>query len=675
MSAHRERLPKLDAPRGVRVALGVLLALIAAHLVHALTGFGGHMVANLFDTGVYDGVMVGCAALCLARAFAGHSQRLAWLCLGVGLSCDATGEILSSISESLAPTVQSALYLCLYVSAYVAIVLLGRRLVRHFQLSMWLDGLIGALAVGALGAAALATPGFLAPRDGGVSAALDVVYPFADVLLVGLVVTMLALGGWRVYRSFLVIALGFMLMAAADSAYLYQEAHGGYVVGTPLDSMWLFSTVILAFAAWQPDRESVHEHHSLSAIMAAPVSCALIAIGVLVYGSLQGIAGTSVWLAAATLVIVLARLLATANENLRLIASSSELANRDPLTGLGNRRALLADLEREAARATASDPTLLLLFDLNGFKRYNDTFGHPAGDALLARLGARLAERAQGMGRVYRLGGDEFCALLPAARTPQQTAADLTATLLESGEHFTIGACYGEVLVGAEAREVAQALRIADQRLYAQKTLLSDSVRPEWRDVLLGLLRERDPGLDTHVQQVARLAHRLGRELDMEEHQLRTLVAAAELHDVGKVAIPEAILDKPGPLDVQERAFLERHATIGERIIASAPTGRTVAGIVRATHERYDGQGYPDGLAGEQIPLEARIIAICDAYDAMITSTRSYHAALPAAQARAELRRCAGSQFDPQLTAVFLAILEQEPHPHLGEAEQAKSGY
>lgn len=674
MNIQGVRLPKLDAPHRVQVALGVLFALVAAHLVHALAGSGGHVTAELFDTWVYDGVMVGCAALCIARALASRPDRLAWLLLGIGLSADASGEILASISESLAPMVQSALYLCLYVSAYVAIVLLGRRHVRHFQLSMWLDGLIGALAVGALGAAALSTPGFLAPRGGGVSAALDVVYPFADVLLVGMVVTMLALGGWRVYRSFLVIALGFIALAAADSAYLYMEAHGGYVVGTPLDSLWLLSTVILAFAAWQPDRENVHERHSLGAIMAAPVSCGLIAIGVLVYGSLQGIAGTSVWLAGATLVMVLARLLASASENLRLIAASSELANRDALTGLGNRRALLADLERAAAHASASDPTLLLLFDLNGFKRYNDTFGHPAGDALLRRLGARLEERARASGRVYRLGGDEFCALLSAVSSPQETAADLTAALLESGEHFTIGACYGHVLLGEETSDPTQALRIADQRLYAQKTLTSASTRPEWRDVLLGLLRERDPGLDTHVQQVARLAHRLGRELDMDEHELRTLVAAAELHDVGKAAIPEAILDKPGALDAQERAFVERHAAIGERIIASAPTGRAVASIVRATHEHYDGRGYPDGLAGEQIPLAARIIAICDAYDAM-TSTRSYRAALEPAQAREELRRCAGSQFDPQLTATFLGILEREGQDHSEDVEPAQSGY
>lgn len=665
MSRFGRSLASLDGPPGIRVALGVVFALVAAHFAHSVSGFGGASVDEAFNTWVYDAVMVGCAVLCLIRARRRDSARVAWLFLGAGLSADAAGEILASISETLAPTVQDVLYLCLYVGAYVAIVLLGRLHVRHFRLSMWLDGLIGALAIGALGAAALATPGLLSTHDSGLRAALEVSYPLADVLLAGLVVAMLALGGWRSYRPFLVIAFGFLVMAVADGILVYQEAHGSYVAGTPLDTLWLFSAAVLAFAAWQPDRETVHERDSLGAIMVAPISCGLIAIGVLAYGSVEGIAGASSWLAAATLVVVLARLVATASENLRLIASSSELANRDALTGLGNRRALLADLEREAVRATAVEPVLMLLFDLNGFKHYNDTFGHPAGDALLARLGRRLAERTGPSGRAYRLGGDEFCALVEitgtgrAQRGAHEIAAGLASALLESGEHFTIGACYGEVLLGRETRDPAEALRIADQRLYAQKTLLREPSRPEWRDVLLGLLRERDPGLDSHVQRVACLAERLGRGIGIEGEELQTLVAAAELHDVGKAAIPEAILDKPAALDTQERAFVERHTTIGERIIASAPTGRPVAAIVRATHERYDGAGYPDGLAGEQIPLAARIIAICDAYEAM-TSDRSYRAAMGPEEARAELSRCAGSQFDPQLTEIFLRLLGRE---------------
>ncbi|HEY3827673.1 MAG TPA: diguanylate cyclase [Solirubrobacteraceae bacterium] len=669
MSYQDRVLPRSDAPAGIRIALGALLCMVAAHLVHSTLGFGGEWIGELFDNWVYDAVMVGCAALCIARAFSIDHARVAWLFLGAGLACDAAGEILASISESLAPTFQDALYLCLYVGAYVAIVLLGRRRAMHFRVSMWLDGLIGGLAVAALGAVVLSTPGLVSSQSGSVRTALSISYPLADVLLIGAVVVMLALGGWRAYRPFLAIATGFSIMAVADGVYLFQEAHGTYSVGTPLDSLWLLSVLILAYAAWQPDGESVHGKDSLGAIMAAPVLCGLTAVGVLAYGSVEGIVGASTWLAAATLVVVLGRLVATAGENLRLIVSSSELANRDALTGLGNRRALLQDIELAVAQATATEPKLMLLFDLNGFKRYNDTFGHPAGDALLGRLGRKLAACAMSAGRAYRLGGDEFCALLELSGDPAVLAADLAGSLLESGEHFTIGASYGEVLLGSEARDAGEALRIADQRLYAQKTLLGRSSRPEWRDVLLGLLRERDPELGTHVQEVAELAHRLGRRLGMEAEDLRDLVAAAELHDIGKAAIPDAILGKPAALDSEERAFIERHTLIGERILAAAPTGRAVATIVRATHERYDGHGYPDGLSSEQIPLPARIIAICDAYQAM-TSNRSYRAAMPRQQALEELRRCAGSQFDPALTRMFLELAQDHRRPSRTPAER-----
>ena len=243
------------------------------------------------------------------------------------------------------------------------------------------------------------------------------------------------------------------------------------------------------------------------------------------------------------------------------------------------------------------------------------------------RLGRKLADGASPNGRAYRLGGDEFCALLELRGDPATLATALAETLLEAAEHFTIGASYGDVLLGAETRDADEALRIADQRLYAQKTLLDRPIGLEWRDVLLGLLRERDPELGTHVQEVADRARRLGERLGMGAEDLRNLVAAAELHDIGKAAIPEAILDKPSALDSEERAFMERHTVIGERIIASTPTGRPVAAIVRATHEHYDGGGYPDGLSGEQIPQAARIIAICDAYHAM-RSDRTYRSAI-----------------------------------------------
>jgi two-component system, cell cycle response regulator len=651
----KQVLPRSETPAWIRGALGALAIMVLVHLGHSVLANGRGSTDRLFDDWLYDAVMVGCAAVCLARGLTIATAKAAWLWLGFSLSCDAVAEVLSSISESLAPDIQRELYLCFYLGAYVAIVLLGRRRIRHLRASLWLDGLSGMLAVGALGCIALFAPVLVATHGGAVDAAFNLAYPLADVLLIAVVVGLLAVAGWRVDRPFGFIATGFAVTAVADGIYLYEVAHGTYAVGTPLDTLWLLGAFILACAAWQPDGERVRETHSPAVIMAAPVIAGVIAVAVLAAGNAEGAGGLSVWLAGAALLAVLLRLVATSAENIRLIASSSELANHDALTGLGNRRALFEDLESAVAAATSSKPKLLLLFDLNGFKHYNDTFGHPAGDALLQRLGHKLAERASPDGLTYRLGGDEFCVLTEVRSDPVELGAGLADALLESGEHFTIGACYGEVLLGSEAHSIDEALHVADERLYAQKMLSARrSPSREWRDVLLGLMRERDPELDTHVQEVADLALGLGRQLGLATEDLTNLVAAAELHDIGKAAIPDAILDKTAALDNEERAFIERHTIIGERILASAPSLRPIAAIVRATHERYDGFGYPDRLSGEQIPLAARIIAICDAYQAM-TSNRSYHDAMTEQQACEELSRRAGSQFDPEIARLFLA--------------------
>jgi diguanylate cyclase (GGDEF)-like protein len=277
----------------------------------------------------------------------------------------------------------------------------------------------------------------------------------------------------------------------ADGAYLYEQAYGGYVAGTPLDTLWLLGALILACAAWQPEGGPVvGEARSPVAIVAAPVLAGAIAIGVLAAGNVAGVGGLSVWLAVATLLAVLARLVVTLVENLRLTAANLELAHSDALTGLGNRRALFDDLQAALAQATEAAPQLLLLFDLNGFKAYNDTFGHPAGDALLARLARRLGERVGSQGRAYRLGGDEFCALFADARESAPRAAALVDALSERGEHFAVGACCGEALLGSEAQDAEGALRIADQRLYTQKMLSAGERRPASRE-WVGPIRER----------------------------------------------------------------------------------------------------------------------------------------------------------------------------------------
>jgi diguanylate cyclase (GGDEF)-like protein/PAS domain S-box-containing protein len=333
-------------------------------------------------------------------------------------------------------------------------------------------------------------------------------------------------------------------------------------------------------------------------------------------------------------------------------------ALHDPLTGLGNRRSLVADLEQGIAEATSGRPLLLALFDLDGFKTYNDTFGHPAGDALLMRLARSLETALDGTATAYRVGGDEFC-VLSTAEDPHRLPQLAAEALAEQGEGFTVTASYGSVLLPIEASTATEALREADRRMYARKN--SDSRSSAGRqsaDVLLRILSERSPALGVHLDEVTALCDAIAERLDMPEADRSPLLQAASLHDVGKAAIPDEILNKPGPLNDEEWAFMRRHTLIGERILSAAPALSRAAKLVRWSHERFDGNGYPDRLAGPAIPLASRIIAVCDAYDAMV-SERPYKPAAEPATARAELRRCAGQQFDPAVVEVFCAVLEE----------------
>ena len=241
------------------------------------------------------------------------------------------------------------------------------------------------------------------------------------------------------------------------------------------------------------------------------------------------------------------------------------------------------------------------------------------------------------------MGGDEFCVLIRAAAARRRRWCGASvAALSEHGPGFSIGAAHGEVSIPAEGSDSAAVLQLADQRLYARKDQTREgSAVLQLRDVLLQAFRERYPDLQEHQRGVGALALAVGRRLGLDGEELDVLARAAELHDVGKIAIPDAILSKPGPLDAEEWQFMRRHTILGERILMAASALRPVARLVRSSHERYDGGGYPDGLRGEEIPLGARIIFVCDAYDAM-TSDRAYSRAIAPAEAirgAARLRR------------------------------------
>ena len=347
-----------------------------------------------------------------------------------------------------------------------------------------------------------------------------------------------------------------------------------------------------------------------------------------------------------------------ARENERLLAASRAEALTDALTGLPNRRALVNDLSVLFASDTQpAVPHMLGLFDLDGFKQYNDTFGHPAGDALLTRLGRHLADAMAGRAKAYRMGGDEFCVLMPSdVNHDPFTTADLAAKALsEASDGVVIECSYGTASIPAEAQSMEQALRLVDHRLYDRKTGRSSASRQS-TDVLVQVLRERGADLHGHLLEVSQLAAATARAMHLPHHEVKRIELAAELHDVGQAAVPDSILTKPGPLDDGEREIMRRHPKIGERIVRAAPALARTADLVRASHERFDGTGYPDRVPGAAIPLGARIIGVCDAYVRM-TTDQPYQQARSSSAALEELRRCSGSQFDPAVVEIVCELV------------------
>jgi two-component system cell cycle response regulator len=344
----------------------------------------------------------------------------------------------------------------------------------------------------------------------------------------------------------------------------------------------------------------------------------------------------------------------TFQDNVAMLRASRDEALSDALTGLGNRRSLARALEQ--TRPRPERPLVLALFDLDGFKHYNDTFGHVAGDALLVRLAGNLAAFLQGRGRAFRMGGDEFCVVFETGgEPPDPMVLGAAEALSEQGDGFSITCSFGSITMPLETAEPSEALRIADQRMYASKHAGRMSAGRQSADVLLRALAERHPGLGVHDDVVA-LAVATADRLGLAPEDVERVRQATELHDVGKMAIPDAILAKPGPLTDEEWEFVRRHPVIGQRIVLAAPALAAVAALVRGSHERWDGAGYPDGLAGAEIPIGARIVAVADAY-AAITADRPYRAARTAAEALDELRRGAGAQFDPEVVDAWCAAL------------------
>jgi two-component system, cell cycle response regulator len=614
----------------------------------------------LFSRFAHDVVLVVAAALCLWawRASARRHERRAWLLIGLGVSAWTFGEIwytavLWTADEIPIPSPADIGFLLFPPFMLAGILTLLRSRTSDVPGTLWADGIAAALAVSAASAAIVFETVLDSASGQALEVAVGLAYPICDLILIGVIVGALAGTGWQLDRTWVLLFAGVLAFWLADSLYLVGNANGTYTPGAWFDAGWWIGLALIGAAAWQDRVTVVAGADDRLRRIVLPLVFGTSGLGLLVYGCLADLNPVAVGLAAASLIAVMARMMLTFRDNVTMLRASREEAQTDALTGLGNRRALARALERQLPNATPADPLVLVLFDLDGFKHYNDTFGHPAGDALLTRLGGSLAAFLRGRGSAYRMGGDEFCALLwPHDRAPEPLVVGAAAALSEHGDGFVISCSYGAIELPVEAGNVADALRIADQRMYAQKNAGRSSASRQSKDVLVRALAERNPELRSRLGGVADVAEATAMLLQLGHDEVEQVRHAAELHDVGKVAVPDAILTKPGPLTEEEWAFIRRHPVIGERIIGAAPALTRVARLVRHSHERWDGTGYPDALAGGEIPVGARIVAVADAFDAM-TSPRPYSPALTPEAALEELERCAGTQFDPAVVAAF----------------------
>ena len=503
----------------------------------------------------------------------------------------------------------------------------------------------------------------------------------SEAALLGIALNAYAIGGLMLWQSGRLP--GWLLPPALAWGNVLVTGVAWFSAETPSPLVFFYLWVFLYSAYFFPLRTAIAE-----------MAFASLLYGALLVGRSPEAGAAAWWIVGSATMAIAAIVIRVMRDHVEhLISKLSDAARTDSLTGLPNRRGFreLLDLELERARRGGA-PVSVLAGDVDHFKDVNDRTGHHAGDTVLQQVAALLREGVRQVDVPARIGGEEFAVILPGADAAEAfaVAERLRCRLRDAFAHAAvpITISFGIASHPAHAETAASLVRAADEALYGAKdsgrnrtVVHSPALRELARDgrdareegdveaerylaVVLDLAEAVDvrfSGSARHSETVGRYAELMARELGLSERRVGRVRLAGLLHDIGKVGVPDAILLKPGKLTDEERKVIIRHPELGAQILEH-PSLRDVQAWVLAHHERPDGSGYPRALFGPELPLEARIVAVADAYEAM-TSDRSYRDAVAQEEARAELLRCAGTQFDPGVVAAFLGTLDRVLEP------------
>lgn len=330
------------------------------------------------------------------------------------------------------------------------------------------------------------------------------------------------------------------------------------------------------------------------------------------------------------------------------------LSYHDHLTGLYNRRFFEEEIKRLDTKQNL--PLSVIMCDVNGLKLVNDSFGHESGDTLLKRAAEAIRKACREGDVIARVGGDEFLVLLPG--TTAEETVEIANRIKETTQtkevtNIELSISYGYDTKTTDKQAMIEIIANAENHMYRHKLYERASLRSKTIDLIMNTLFEKSKREALHSSRVSSICQSIATKMDLDHNTVSQMRIAGLIHDIGKIGVSESILNKPGSLSIEERSDIERHPETGWRILSSTDELSDLAEYILNHHEKWDGSGYPNRLKGEAIQLEARIIAVADAYDAM-TRERSYRKAMSKEDAIKELRRCSGTQFDPGVVDVFV---------------------